>query len=131
MKVRHKQSRKDAFQYWDVIEESPNFYIVRNGLYKPGEEQRLVLFSKNDYEPVPTETWRDVTGEMKVTDTWPSKYGHSNAIADDDDYVLWIPATQHERVKQYRLRKVRLCDGSSAPCTEVYAFIVEKREEQP
>jgi hypothetical protein len=129
MKVRHKQSRKDAFQYWDVIEESQNFYIVRNGLYKPGEEQRLVLFSKNDYEPVPTETWRDVTGECNIThDKWPPEKQFGEGIAHNG-MVLYEP-THWVPQDGYRLRKVHLLKHVyPGGCqTGQDAFIIEKKE---
>ena len=54
MKVQHKC---DPFRAWEVIEESPNHYIVSDG--SPRGEGLAYCLPKADYEPV--QEWVDVS----------------------------------------------------------------------
>ena len=55
MKVQRKCN---PFRTWEVIEESPNHYIVSDG--SPRGEGLAYCMPKADYEPV--QEWVDVTG---------------------------------------------------------------------
>jgi hypothetical protein len=76
---------------------------------------------------IPTETWRDVTGECEVQPNGEIWHKHKNGCVTNATYysVFSDPAG-------YRLRKV-LRDygdafGGKVICGERYAFIIEKRD---
>jgi hypothetical protein len=122
MKVRHKGTvakHGDKAADYDVLEESPSYYIVRWDHAPEGMPPHFV--SKADYEPVPTETWRDVSSDCDYTEAgW--QISKSN-----NGYFNWphIP-------DGYRLRKVKVNRGfvpeEGCVMNGDYAFIVEKRE---
>jgi hypothetical protein len=98
-------------------------YTVNNTAYDCYGEQYYAFNGccgfhlANLFEPVPTETWRDVTGECIVQDGWEG--GPKEVLTCDLDPVARIEPG-------YRLRKV--------PTHDLYmtdhkmAFIIEKRE---
>lgn len=97
---------------WVVVEDSPTFYIghIEVGDGCPVE---LKLLRKSEYEPIPTETWRDVTSDCDYTEAgW--QISKSN-----NGYFNWpcIP-------DGYRLRKVHFHEMTGND----YAFKVEKRD---
>jgi hypothetical protein len=113
VKVRHK--KRVELPHLEVIEETEKHYIV--GAHRPGHSVFADVVSKLHYEPVPTETWRDVTGECGL---------------GADEVTLW-----HEgkgiiaRSLGYRIRKVQVCrEGGFMDCDKcnMWAFKVEKRE---
>jgi hypothetical protein len=112
MKVRHK---RHLGPHYEVVEESPSYYVVSDGWKTPTIER---LLPKSDYEPIPTETWRDVTGECEVQEG--ARGGVR--IVHGMFYV--------EGNGGYRLRKVRIKEGQVDDNTWINAtaFIVEKRE---
>jgi len=59
MKVQRKCN---PFRIWEVIEESPNHYIVSDG--SPRGEGLAYCIPKADYEPVGE--WKDVTHECTL-----------------------------------------------------------------
>jgi hypothetical protein len=109
MKVRHKRGH----EVYEVVDQSPRYYVGQN--YSLSGSATFAL-PKSDYEPLPTETWRDVTEE----------------IGESEHYTLWHGGHLVLNVeKGYRLRKVRLCWRESLDAHDrgdyQDAFIVEKR----
>jgi hypothetical protein len=123
MRVRHKWGQLPGEH--EVLEESENFYILTD----------YCLLRKRDYEPIPTETWRDVTGECEFS------------CPQDCHISLWhsIGAGRYDVIARinngndlYRLRKVQLMQPEGATVKEggifgtqfliKEAFIVEKRD---
>jgi hypothetical protein len=115
MKVRHKQNICSVpTTIYDVLEESAHFYIVYQGV---GAGQMLMhALPKADYEPVPTETWRDVTAECE----WDGR--------DMFCGLNFIVAKHDASSDRYRLRKVVIETGAQGEPPYRYAFIVQKRE---
>ena len=62
MKVQRKCN---PFRTWEVIEESPNHYIVSDG--SPRGEGLAYCIPKADYEPV--QEWVDVTDECHISES--------------------------------------------------------------
>jgi hypothetical protein len=117
MRIRRKHNYGGVT--YKLIEESKNYYVCCVGGDTPDETSS---FPKEYYEPVQTETWRDVTGECEY-------------LAEGPDHLqgLW-----HGRTivcpPAYRARKVqasRALDdddigrGEEEVC---WHFIIEKRE---
>jgi hypothetical protein len=115
VRIRHKRDESGTFP---VIDESQLFYVVGDG--ELGDSYTHAL-PKADWEPVPTETWRDVTGECDMVDQ-PAKdcYPYSQIFEHEGRGFLKVG-------KGYRLRKVDLNHGIERVGRD-YAFIVEKRE---
>jgi hypothetical protein len=90
---------------WPVLEESDSYYIVKTS-------SNVEAMPKSDWEPVPTETWRDVTAECVV------RYCHIEHDGSDIGSSCYIDGPA------YRLRKVQLCKHGDYE----HAFIIEKRE---
>lgn len=122
MKVRHKDD-PTGFTYL-VVDESPCFYIGQ--VLNHGENHALL---KSQYEPIPEETWRDVTENCV-----PDRNGFIRDVKHD---VLIC----REEGKGYRFHKVMLWKSpTSAVKREDYdnlvlagfrgvdAFIIEKKE---
>lgn len=103
MKVRRKCNVDGSHMVYDILEESPSYYIVRD--YPQ-------LLSKTDYEPVPEETWRDVTAEC-------SEKANSKWLHDGD--LVMFPYQPN-----YRLRKVDIRSYDD-PYHPKWAFIVERK----
>ena len=109
MKVRHRATygyQTEGDVTYDVIEESARFYIARS----VGNAEPVVL-KKKDYEPVPTETWRDVTGGCSA-DYINDEGWH---FSENGKYV-WPGGG-------YRLRKVQFHNRIDA-----WGFIIERKE---
>lgn len=103
MKVRHKS--KLLSNILTVLEESASYYIVVGP-----QGEGTVAVEKASWEPIPTETWRDVTAECEVKGV-------------DLFYHGGLVVAEH-----YRLRKVPVFDEGGQNLLNRWAFIVEKRE---
>jgi hypothetical protein len=69
MKVRHKRNSNDERYHREVVDRYGPYYICKDVNIGP-----LVALPVEDYEPVPSETWRDVTGEFLTDDKTPYAY---------------------------------------------------------
>lgn len=104
MKVRHKQTDEEFTldqSTWPDRHDDETAVVDKNGECR--------LFKAKYLEPVPTETWRDVTDKT---------------IIQDDGWLTFSLAPIAKISDGYRLRKVQ------CPMTYDfnYAFIIEKRE---
>jgi hypothetical protein len=122
MKVRHKRGH----EVYEVVDESPEFYIAKSYLLS---DHAIFALPKSEYKPVPTETprvpvvtWRDVTGECRLDADGDAVWHEGKS--------LFVLRREHV-VDGYRLRHVRLCwrESLDAHYRGDYqdAFIVEKR----
>jgi hypothetical protein len=119
MKVRFRNPGMAGGMEFEVLEESPNFYIVN------GTDGHCSL-RKSNYEPVPTERWVDVTAECSIGSVITNNVGMPNSWRE------WQFSHNGKTVNSnYRLRKVHTYEGwdgraldSNSP---VYAFIVEQK----
>jgi hypothetical protein len=109
MRIRHRTDHRHTYK---LIEESEHFYICCIGGDTPNDHSS---FSKKYYEPVPTETWRDVTDECEF------RYRVKNNTAG---YELYVNGAREFFEDVYRVRKVQLCKHGDYE----HAFIIEKRE---
>jgi hypothetical protein len=115
MKVRHKINGR-------VREVEPYLYPGDYKWFEARDDGTTLLFSENHWEPVPSETWRDVTGECEY-------------LAEGPDHLLGL---WHGRTivcpPAYRARKVqasRALDDDDLRIGEeevCWHFIIEKRE---
>jgi hypothetical protein len=126
VKVRHKLI-KEKYELV-VVEESPSYYIVVGP-----QGEGAIAVEKHCYEPIPTETWRDVTSDCEAHNNGtqldyfvhgePGHYGIIRVMGNDNQRDgSFLP---------YRLRKVSVCrEGGFTDCGKcnMFAFIVEKRE---
>lgn len=96
---------------FEVVEESPNFYIVHGD-----ELTGLEPVPKRYWEPVPADTWLDITGEC-VNHNDPSIL-HQNGA-----FICELP-------RGYRFQKVNLLNPGDGLGTYrgQWAFIVERKE---
>lgn len=116
MKVRPRSWRADPSRriiLFDVIEESPSFYIAKRIV--PQEYEPEVL-EKADYEPVPEKTWRDVTAELVEWGKDQQTFQHNTLC------VLGI------LVDGYRIRTVQRYEYPTKICTPTDVVIIEKEE---
>ena len=112
MKVRRIKESERMADSWNVLEESPNFYITVEG-------QAL---SKSLYEKVPPEPrWQDVTGECN--DNGFNYIFHPGCNSESGGIH------GYEARKHYRLRKVQVIRGDWRVSEPVYtdAFVVERK----
>lgn len=114
MKVRHKATGKECEVYGTLNNPAEHVHLFRDGAWG----------YVRDYEPIPSETWRDVTGEC-VTEV-QGRGKNSSPYIEEGEFVLH---NGHKLAKlicggTHRLRKVQL---RSYELTR-WAFIVEKRD---
>jgi hypothetical protein len=110
MRVRHKRLWKDQKYDWQVIEESPGFYVGTRNLISYADEPvgNIHALDKKDYEPVTEEQWVDVTETC-------TELGIRSLFVE--------PAN-------YRLRKVYLSvknDKAPLGVEPRHAFIIERK----
>lgn len=125
MKVRHK----DGKGYWDVVEESPSYYLIRSQGHhifdwpaKPIIFGELLALPKPLYEPVPEERWEDVTGQCVAE--------HASIVHVCAAGEVEVHNAQWFRNGTYRLRKVPIAaydDGHGWEAGTYTAFIVERK----
>ena len=120
MKIRSKHSPKTIVD--GVIDMGDDYYKEAIGAL-PGAWQ---IYLKSSWEPVPTETWRDVTAECE----WDGNYtiAHRNGHKMLGDVVV-------AAANGYRLRKVQLYDKKGHDTVHhidfyesVDAFIIERKD---
>jgi hypothetical protein len=116
VRVRHKL--KMLTNILTVLEESASYYIVVG----PQGEGTMAV-EKASWEPIPTETWRDVTGECRYLGA--SEERHGDCIAHSEANSI---ASVCRVYNGYRLRKVQLMTGTDFSASRQWAFIIEKRE---
>jgi hypothetical protein len=125
MKVRNKH--ESVAKVYTVQAETEKFYVTDH----VGLDGYFIALQKCYYEPVPTETWRDVTGECDTS--------AAGMWIKHDDLVLYCPCHKESNEGGYRLRKVQLWKQKEQPWPSmtaqfpiqydlVDAFIVEKKE---
>ena len=93
MKVWHKRLSDLPHTQWEVIEKLEPYYICYGREGGPN-----VALPIQDYEPVSTDHWQDVTGECYLGGIWGREICHN--ILTDINYPI-----NH---RDYRLRKVQL-----------------------
>jgi hypothetical protein len=110
MKVRHKQHIKTEYE---VIEESPSYYIA--WIITEGVKWGPTMCKKEEFEPIPTETWRDVSDDC---------------LTDLQGALCYAPQFLEKRLANplpdgFRLVKKPLVNLEFLP---KYAFFIEKRD---
>jgi hypothetical protein len=107
--VRHKRLSDKGDYRWELLHKLGPYFICI-----PRESGPPVALHQDDYEEVPTETWRDMTGECEIRDLVEI---YHNGLR-----VVWANG--------YRLRKVQIQNGwrDEIHPRIIDAFIVEKRE---
>ena len=118
MKIRMKHNRA-------VVEEVTGDGDGRFGYCytrKDSRDGQWSVFTKEEWEPVPEERWRDVTGEW--TDL--------NGVSHYRDAIFCQLVDGNGCIQPgYKLRKVPVSftgPGVEFGCQKGYAFIIEKRE---
>lgn len=124
MKVRHKQHYPGMV--WECEGETPNFYVGK----LTDSWQSTELLPKESYEPVPTETWRDISSECVEQGA-----AVRHEYTQEDGQAISMLCTPQGG---YRLRKVQAIILGPDSFIRVQkpgqmlirqdAFIVEKRE---